>query len=297
MCACTAAERVRVPWQRTEPLSIGKDIMSKIIGIDLYTTTSCVALLEGKQSKVIENSDGARTPPLVAASLDEDQILVGAPARRHAISQTRDTLYAFERDNRGACIGAHDERIASPQVFAEVLRKAKRTAGDSVDDPVTEAVIAVPAYFDDSRRHATRDAGKETVRRTGRREARPTKRRLSVLVPVIVIAGLWSENAMSASPPLPTLPLQHDIWITGTVQRGSGEYAPGEYTTITLDRPSTSPCNDTVVSDILLGQGGEPAPTLLLPYVNQRVAVRGRVTCPNSGIQFMPQPDVVFPVW
>lgn len=122
-------------------------------------------------------------------------------------------------------------------------------------------------------------------------------RRLCVLVPAMVIAGLWSENAMSASSPLPTLPLQYDIWITGTVQRGSGKYAPGHYTTIMLDRPSTSPCNDKVVSDILLGEGGEPAPTLLLPYLNQRVAVRGRVTCPDSGIQFTPQPDVVFPVW
>lgn len=102
---------------------------------------------------------------------------------------------------------------------------------------------------------------------------------------------------MSASAPLPTLPLQHDIWITGTVQRGSGEYAPGDYTTIMLDRPSTSPCNDKVVSDILLGEGGRPAPTLLLPYLNQRVTVKGRVTCPDTGIQFTPQPDVVFPVW
>lgn len=123
------------------------------------------------------------------------------------------------------------------------------------------------------------------------------KRRLCVLVPAAVIAGLWSENAMSASPPLPTLPLQYDIWITGTIQRGSGKYAPGDYTTIMLDRPSTSPCNDKEVSDILLGEGGAPAPTLLLPYLNQRVAVRGRVICPDSGIQFTPQPDVVFPVW
>ncbi|MEM5421077.1 hypothetical protein VSR73_08355 [Paraburkholderia ferrariae] len=132
---------------------------------------------------------------------------------------------------------------------------------------------------------------------TGRQEACTMNRRLCALVLAIVIAGLWSENAMSASPPLPTLPLQHDIWITGTVQRGSGEYAPGDYTTIMLDRPSTSPCNHKVVSDILLGEGGEPSPTLLLPYLKQRVAVRGRVSCPDSGIEFTPQPDVVFPVW
>ena len=296
--------------------------MGKIIGIDLGTTKSCVALMEGKQGKVIENPEGAHTPPLVVAYLDEDQILVGAPARRQAITESRNTLYAIKRligrrfeekqvqkdlrlmphkiiktDSGDACIGAHDEKLAPPQIFAEVLCKMKKTAEDYLGEPVTEAVIAVPAYFNDRRRQATRDAGKKPVTCTGRQEACPLKRPLCVLFPVIVIAGLWSENAMSASPPLPTLPLQHDIWITGTVQRGSGAYAPGDYTTITLDRPSTSPCNDTVVSDILLGEGGEPAPTLLLPYVNQRVAVRGRVTCPDSGIQFTPQPDVVFPVW
>ncbi|MBB5509149.1 hypothetical protein HDG35_005442 [Paraburkholderia sp. JPY681] len=101
---------------------------------------------------------------------------------------------------------------------------------------------------------------------------------------------------MSASP-LPTLPLQHDIWITGTVERGGGKYALGDYPTIVLDRPSTSPCNDSVLSDIPLADGGEAAPSLLLPYLNQRVAVKGRVSCPDSGIQFTPQPDVVFPVW
>ncbi len=142
-----------------------------------------------------------------------------------------------------------------------------------------------------------RGSEKETVTCTGRQKACAMKRRLCVLVPAAVIAGLWSENAMSASPPLPTLPLQYDIWITGTIQRGSGKYAPGDYTTIMLDRPSTSPCNDKEVSDILLGEGGAPAPTLLLPYLNERVAVRGRVICPGSGIQFTPQPDVVFPVW
>jgi hypothetical protein len=123
------------------------------------------------------------------------------------------------------------------------------------------------------------------------------KKRLPVLAMAALIASAWPERTMSASPPSRTLPLQGDIWITGTIQRGSGQYAPGDYTTILLDRPSTSPCNDKVVTDILLGQGGTPAPTLLLPYLNQRVAVRGRVICPNSGIQFSPQPDVVFPVW
>lgn len=123
------------------------------------------------------------------------------------------------------------------------------------------------------------------------------KTRLSVLVMAALLAGCWPESAIPASLPLRTLPLQGDIWITGTIQRGSGQYAPGDYTTILLDRPSTSPCNDKAVTDILLGDGGKPAPTLLLPYLNQRVAVRGRVVCPDTGIQFSPQPDVVFPVW
>ena len=123
------------------------------------------------------------------------------------------------------------------------------------------------------------------------------KRRYVLLAAAVVIASSWSEDALSASSPLRTLPLQGDIWITGTIQRGSGEYAPGDYTTILLDRPSASPCNDKVVTEILLGEGGTPSPTLLRPYLNQRVAVRGRVSCPNPGIQFSPQPDVVFPVW
>ncbi|MGF6962584.1 hypothetical protein [Paraburkholderia youngii] len=123
------------------------------------------------------------------------------------------------------------------------------------------------------------------------------KRRLCVLVPAAMISGLWSGNVVSASPPLPTLPVQHDIWITGTVQRGGGKYELGDYPTIVLDRPSTSPCNNKVLSDIRVGEESETAPSLLLPYLNQRVAVRGRVSCPDSGIQFTPQPDVVFPVW
>jgi hypothetical protein len=111
------------------------------------------------------------------------------------------------------------------------------------------------------------------------------KRRLCGLLAAAAIAGLWPKTTMPASPSLPT------------IGRGSGTYAPGDYTTITLDRPSTSPCTDKVVTDILLGEGGAMPPTLLLPYLNQRVAVRGRVVCPDSGIQFEPQPDFVFPIW
>ncbi|AQH05074.1 hypothetical protein A9R05_39245 (plasmid) [Burkholderia sp. KK1] len=107
----------------------------------------------------------------------------------------------------------------------------------------------------------------------------------------------WTCDVPSTSSPLRTLPLQGDIWITGTIQRGSDRYALGDYTTILLDRPATSPCSNKVGTDILLGVNGTPGATLLLPYLYQRVVVMARVTCPSSGIQFPPQLDVVFPVW
>ncbi|NVI07528.1 molecular chaperone DnaK [Paraburkholderia youngii] len=159
--------------------------MGKIIGIDLGTTNSCVALMEGKQVKVIENSEGARTTPSVVAYLDDNQILVGAPARRQAITNPGNTLFAVKRligrrfeekevqkdiglmpyriiraDNGDAWVEAHDEKLAPPQVSAEVLRKMKKTAEDYLGEPVTEAVITVPAYFNDSQRQATKDAGR-----------------------------------------------------------------------------------------------------------------------------------------
>ncbi|MGF6471423.1 molecular chaperone DnaK [Paraburkholderia youngii] len=159
--------------------------MGKIIGIDLGTTNSCVALMEGKQVKVIENSEGTRTTPSVVAYLDDNQILVGAPARRQAITNPGNTLFAVKRligrrfeekevqkdiglmpyriiraDNGDAWVEAHDEKLAPPQVSAEVLRKMKKTAEDYLGEPVTEAVITVPAYFNDSQRQATKDAGR-----------------------------------------------------------------------------------------------------------------------------------------
>jgi hypothetical protein len=118
-----------------------------------------------------------------------------------------------------------------------------------------------------------------------------------LVVTAAALTMCWSGDAMPASAPVRTLPLQDDIWITGTIQRGSGQYASGDYTTILLDRPASSPCSDKVVTDIRLGSGGTPGPAPLLPYLDQRVAVKGRVSCPRSGIQFSPQPDVVFPVW
>jgi molecular chaperone DnaK len=159
--------------------------MSKIIGIDLGTTNSCVAVSEGGQVKVIENSEGARTTPSVVAYLDNGEILVGAPAKRQAVTNPKNTLYAVKRligrrfdepevqkavrlmpykivraDNGDAWIEVLGKKIAPQQVSAEVLRKMKKTAEDYLGEPVTEAVITVPAYFNDSQRQATKDAGR-----------------------------------------------------------------------------------------------------------------------------------------
>jgi molecular chaperone DnaK len=159
--------------------------MAKIIGIDLGTTNSCVAIMEGGQPKVIENSEGARTTPSIVAYLDDGEIVVGAPAKRQAVTNPKNTLYAVKRligrrfdekevqkdldlmpykivkhDNGDAWVEVRGKRIAPPQVSAEVLRKMKKTAEDYLGEEVTEAVITVPAYFNDSQRQATKDAGR-----------------------------------------------------------------------------------------------------------------------------------------
>ncbi|HYF58238.1 MAG TPA: molecular chaperone DnaK [Burkholderiaceae bacterium] len=159
--------------------------MGKIIGIDLGTTNSCVAVMEGGQPKVIENSEGARTTPSIIAYMEDGEILVGAPAKRQAVTNPKNTLYAVKRligrkfeekevqkdialmpygisraDNGDAWVQVRDKRIAPPQVSAEVLRKMKKTAEDYLGEEVTEAVITVPAYFNDSQRQATKDAGR-----------------------------------------------------------------------------------------------------------------------------------------
>ena len=158
--------------------------MSKIIGIDLGTTNSCVAILENGVAKVIENSEGARTTPSIVA-YTKDDILVGATAKRQAVTNPKNTIYASKRligrkfeeqavqkdidlmpysiikaDNGDAWIEANGEKLAPPQVSAEVLRKMKKTAEDYLGYEVTQAVITVPAYFNDSQRQATKDAGK-----------------------------------------------------------------------------------------------------------------------------------------
>ncbi|MGN6579167.1 MAG: molecular chaperone DnaK [Bordetella sp.] len=159
--------------------------MSKIIGIDLGTTNSCVAVVEGGQVKIIENAEGARTTPSIIAYMDDGETLVGAPAKRQAVTNPKNTLYAVKRligrkfeekavqkdidlmpysivkaDNGDAWVQARDQKLAPPQVSAEVLRKMKKTAEDYLGHEVTEAVITVPAYFNDSQRQATKDAGR-----------------------------------------------------------------------------------------------------------------------------------------
>ncbi|MGA9993219.1 MAG: molecular chaperone DnaK, partial [Thiobacillaceae bacterium] len=159
--------------------------MGKIIGIDLGTTNSCVAIMENGQPKVIENSEGARTTPSVVAYTDNGEILVGDASKRQAVTNPKNTLYAIKRligrrfeekevqkdiglmpfkifkaDNGDAWVEVRDQKIAPPQVSAEVLRKMKKTAEDYLGEEVTEAVITVPAYFNDSQRQATKDAGR-----------------------------------------------------------------------------------------------------------------------------------------
>jgi len=159
--------------------------MSKIIGIDLGTTNSCVAIMDGGKPKVIENSEGARTTPSIVAYTDETDILVGAPAKRQAVTNAKNTLFAVKRligrkfeekevqkdislmpykivkaDNSDAWVEVRGKKLAPQQVSAEVLRKMKKTAEDYLGEEVTEAVITVPAYFNDSQRQATKDAGR-----------------------------------------------------------------------------------------------------------------------------------------
>jgi molecular chaperone DnaK len=159
--------------------------MGRIIGIDLGTTNSCVSIMEGNTPKVIENSEGARTTPSIVAYQEDGDILVGASAKRQAVTNAKNTLYAVKRligrkfeekevqkdihlmpykivkaDNGDAWVEVRNKKLAPPQISAEVLRKMKKTAEDYLGEPVTEAVITVPAYFNDSQRQATKDAGR-----------------------------------------------------------------------------------------------------------------------------------------
>ena len=159
--------------------------MGRIIGIDLGTTNSCVAVLDGKNSRVIENAEGDRTTPSIIGYTDDGEILVGQSAKRQAVTNPTNTVYAVKRligrkftddvvqkdigmvpykivaaDNGDAWVQVRDKKMAPPQVSAEILMKMKKTAEEFLGEPVTEAVVTVPAYFNDSQRQATKDAGK-----------------------------------------------------------------------------------------------------------------------------------------
>ena len=159
--------------------------MAKIIGIDLGTTNSCVAVMENGQPKVIENSEGARTTPSIVAYMDDGEILTGAPAKRQAVTNPQNTIYAVKRligrrfgdaeaqkavkvvpykiveaPNKDAWVEVRGKKMAPPEISAQVLMKMKKTAEDYLGEPVSEAVITVPAYFNDSQRQATKDAGR-----------------------------------------------------------------------------------------------------------------------------------------
>ena len=159
--------------------------MAKIIGIDLGTTNSCVAVMEGSSARVIENSEGDRTTPSIVAFTKDDEVLVGQSAKRQAITNPENTLFAIKRligrrfedevvqrdakmvpynivraDNGDAWVEAHGKKMAPPEVSARVLQKMKKTAEDFLGEEVSDAVITVPAYFDDSQRQATKAAGK-----------------------------------------------------------------------------------------------------------------------------------------
>ena len=159
--------------------------MGKIIGIDLGTTNSCVAIMENGKTKVIENAEGTRTTPSIIAYMEDGEVLVGAPAKRQAVTNPKNTLYGVKRligrrfeepmvqkdinmvpysivkaKNGDAWVKVRDKEISAPEISAEVLMKMKKTAEDYLGEPVTEAVITVPAYFNDSQRQATKDAGR-----------------------------------------------------------------------------------------------------------------------------------------
>lgn len=159
--------------------------MGKIIGIDLGTTNSCVAIMEGGKARVIENAEGDRTTPSIIAYAEDGEVLVGQPAKRQAVTNPKNTLFAIKRligrqfkddivqkdikmvpykiaeaDNGDAWVEVRGEKMAPPQISAQVLKKMKKTAEDFLGEPVTEAVVTVPAYFNDSQRQATKDAGR-----------------------------------------------------------------------------------------------------------------------------------------
>ncbi len=188
---CPALNRRREhPESSIETSPFGKRFwrsrhMAKVIGIDLGTTNSCVAIMEGGKPRVIENSEGDRTTPSIVAFTKDNEVLVGQPAKRQAVTNPQNTLFAIKRligrkfddevvqrdikmvpykiaraDNGDAWVEVQGKKMAPPEISARVLMKMKKTAEDYLGEPVTEAVITVPAYFNDSQRQATKDAGR-----------------------------------------------------------------------------------------------------------------------------------------
>jgi molecular chaperone DnaK len=156
-------------------------VMGRIIGIDLGTTNSCVAVLDGGKPRVLENAEGTRTTPSIIAYAEDGEVLVGQPAKRQAVTNPKNTVYAIKRligrrfedeevqrdikimpfkivkaDNGDAWVEIKDKKLAAPQISAEILKKMKKTAEDFLGEPVTAAVITVPAYFNDAQRQATK---------------------------------------------------------------------------------------------------------------------------------------------
>ena len=188
--------------------------MGKIIGIDLGTTNSCVAVMEGGEARVIENAEGDRTTPSVVAFTDDNDVIVGASAKRQAVTNPANTIYAVKRligrrfkdaevqkdislvpykiiaaDNGDAWVEANGKKMASPEVSARILQKMKKTAEDYLGEEVTEAVITVPAYFNDSQRQATKDAGKI---------AGPRSSALSMSLPPRLWPSVWTRKKVIA---------------------------------------------------------------------------------------------------
>jgi molecular chaperone DnaK len=208
--------------------------MGKIIGIDLGTTNSCVAIMEGGQPKVIENSEGARTTPSVVAYQEDGEILVGASAKRQAVTNAKNTIFAVKRligrrfeekevqkdialmpykivkhDNGDAWVEARGKKVAPSQVSAEILRKMKKTAEDYLGEEVTEAVITVPAYFNDSQRRrprtparspASTSSGSSTSRPRPRSPSAWTRRKATARSRFTTWAAARSTSRSSRSP-------------------------------------------------------------------------------------------------
>jgi molecular chaperone DnaK len=203
--------------------------MGKIIGIDLGTTNSCVAVLEGDKPKVIENAEGTRTTPSIVAFAEDNEILVGQSAKRQAVTNPSNTLFAVKRligrrfeddvvqkdikmvpykivkaDNGDAWVEVKGDKKAPPQISAEVLKKMKKTAEDYLGEKVTEAVITVPAYFNDSQRQATKDASMS-----------PLRLRLPTAWTAIPVIALWQSSIWVAGL-LISRSLKLPMWMVNT---------------------------------------------------------------------------------